>query len=96
MISPDDTINPSHERGFMILLVDDQIMIAEAIRRMLVDASDINFHYCSNPEEAVNVAKQVKPAVILQDLVMPNVSGLRLLRQYRDDPSLQDAATENC
>jgi len=37
--------------------------------------------------EAIAIAKAVKPTVILQDLVMPNVNGLDLVRQYRADPA---------
>ena len=70
----------------MVLLVDDQVMVAEAIRRALLGETEIEFHYCSNPAEAVAVARQVQPTVILQDLVMPAVDGLDLVRQYRADP----------
>jgi two-component system chemotaxis family response regulator WspR len=77
---------PSFRQSIMVLLVDDQVMVAEAIRRALLGEPEIEFHYCSNPEEAVALAKQVQPTVILQDLVMPAVGGLDLVRQYRADP----------
>lgn len=77
---------PAFRQSIMVLLVDDQVMVAEAIRRALIGEPEIEFHYCSNPAEAVAVAKQVQPTVILQDLVMPAVGGLDLVRQYRADP----------
>jgi two-component system chemotaxis family response regulator WspR len=73
-------------QSIMVLLVDDQFMVAEAIRRALLGEPEIEFHYCSNPAEAIALAKQVQPTVILQDLVMPAVGGLDLVRQYRADP----------
>ena len=73
-------------RSMMVLLVDDQIVIGEALRRALMDDPSIDFHFCANPLEAVAVARRVKPTVILQDLVMPQVNGLDLVRQYRADP----------
>ena len=75
------------QQSVMVLLVDDQLMVGEAIRRALIDEIEIELHYCSNPLEALAVAKRVKPTVILQDLVMPNVNGLTLVRQYRSDPA---------
>ena len=30
----------------MVLLVDDQTIVAEAVRRALVDEDGIDFHYC--------------------------------------------------
>ncbi|WP_339487409.1 PleD family two-component system response regulator [Pseudomonas sp. EL_65y_Pfl2_R95] len=74
----------------MVLLVDDQAMIGEAVRRALAEAEGIDFHFCSDPFKAVDIARQIKPTVILQDLVMPGVDGLSLLGDYRGDPALQD------
>lgn len=74
----------------MVLLVDDQPLIGEAIRRALANQPGIEFHYCSNPLEAIAVAEQIKPTVILQDLVMPGVNGLTLLREYRANAATRD------
>ena len=74
----------------MVLLVDDQAMIGEAVRRALAAEANISFHFCSDPLQAVALAEQIKPTVILQDLVMPGVDGLELLAQYRSRSTLQD------
>jgi signal transduction histidine kinase/HPt (histidine-containing phosphotransfer) domain-containing protein len=74
----------------MVLLVDDQVMVAEAIRRCLANQPSIDFHYCIDPTEAVRLANQIKPTVILQDLVMPGVDGLTLVRQFRANPGTQE------
>jgi len=67
-----------------VLLVDDQPLVGEAIRRMLLSEPDTEFHYSLHPQQALDVARTFRPTVILQDLVMPGVSGLDLLRQYRE------------
>ena len=67
------------------MLVDDQAMIGEAVRRMLASQDDIEYRYCDNPLEAIETAREWKPTVILQDLVMPDVDGLDLVRDYRAD-----------
>lgn len=74
----------------MVLLVDDQLIIAEAIRRVLAEQPNIDFHYCNDPAEAIAIAKKVKPTVILQDLVMPRVDGLTLVRLFRANPATKD------
>lgn len=66
-----------------VLLVDDQRIVAEGIRRMLENEKDIQFHYCSDPAIAIQLASEVKPTVILQDLVMPDIDGMTLVRYYR-------------
>jgi len=74
----------------MVLLVDDQAMVAETVRRMLADQRDVNFHYCDSPAEAIGTAERIKPTVILQDLIMPGVDGLTLVRKYRASPATKD------
>ncbi len=75
------------ETAIRVLLVDDQLLVGEAVRRVLLNEPEVEFHYCANPKEAIAVVKAVRPTVILQDLVMPNVNGLELVRQYRADQS---------
>jgi two-component system chemotaxis family response regulator WspR len=74
----------------MVLLVDDQLVVGEAIRRALLDQPGMEFHYCSDPHEALALAKKVQPTVILQDLVMPSVNGLDLVHRYRADPQTRN------
>jgi signal transduction histidine kinase len=80
----------SEEYKVMVLLVDDQAMVGEAIRRTLANQSNIDFHFCASSADALQIALQIKPTVILQDLVMPGVDGLTLVRQYRANPITQD------
>jgi two-component system chemotaxis family response regulator WspR len=72
-----------------VLLVDDQAMIGEAVRRMLIGIPNLTFHYCGSPDEAIAAAKRLKPTVILQDLVMPGTNGLDLVQRYRAEPETQ-------
>lgn len=73
----------------MVLLVDDQTIIAEAVRRILQSQPGFDFHYCSEGELAVATAKNLSPSVILQDLVMPDADGIELVQAYRRCPELQ-------
>ncbi|MGK7944804.1 MAG: SpoIIE family protein phosphatase [Microcystaceae cyanobacterium] len=66
-----------------VLLIDDQPMIGEGIRRMLMDEKDIRFHYCQDPTKALTIAQYTQPTVILQDLVMPDIDGLTLVKFLR-------------
>ena len=67
----------------LVLLVDDQMIIGEAVRRMLHGQAGIEFRFCQKGQEALATAAQLKPTVILQDLVMPDADGLDLVRGYR-------------
>ncbi len=66
-----------------VLLIDDQPIIGEAVRRMLSGEPDIVFHYIRDAAKARDAADQLKPTVILQDLVMPDIDGLTLVKTFR-------------
>jgi phosphoserine phosphatase RsbU/P len=68
-----------------VLLVDDQPMIGEVVRRMLAGEDDITFHFCKDPNQAIARANEIGPTVILQDLVMPDFDGLTLVRMFREN-----------
>lgn len=87
----DNTLKSGVPRyAIKVLLVDDQAMIGEAVRRMLAPEADISFLYCGDPANALKMAREQAPTVILQDLVMPEIDGLTLVKFYRADPALRD------
>lgn len=73
-----------------VLLIDDQAMIGEAVRRMLAGEPDIKLHYLNDPRRALEVCREIKPKLILQDLVMPDVDGLDLVRRFRQEADTRD------
>ena len=81
--SPDPT-------GHRVLLIDDQAMIGAAVRRLLAGQSDIVFEFCQGSSEAMATAASFQPTVILQDLVMPGINGLDMVRQFRGLPATAD------
>lgn len=89
-MAKDPEKNLHKETIIQVLLVDDQPIIAEGIRRMLENEKDINFHYCEEPSKAIDTAIDVDATVILQDLVMPDVDGMTLVRFYRANHTTKD------
>lgn len=85
-----DGFASANANSAMVLLVDDQAMIGEAVRRGLAHEENIDFHFCADPHQAVEQAVRIKPTVILQDLIMPGLDGLSLVREYRSNPATQD------
>jgi sigma-B regulation protein RsbU (phosphoserine phosphatase) len=65
-------------------------MVGETVRRMLAEEPGIEFRYCSDPAEAIDTANEFHPTVILQDLVMPDIDGLQLVRYFRANTATRD------
>jgi adenylate cyclase len=69
-----------------VLLVDDQRIVGEAVRRLLSAEPRIVLHVEQDPRRALARAVEVQATVILQDLIMPEVDGLDLVLEYRQSP----------
>jgi DNA-binding NarL/FixJ family response regulator len=65
-----------------VLLVDDQALFREGLRTLLDGRSDlVVVGEAGNGEEALNLAKRLRPHVVLMDLRMPVLDGVAATRQ---------------
>ncbi len=69
--------------NIVVLLIDDQLIIGEKVRELLEHDPHIAFQHCADAGDAIETASRLQPTVILQDLMMPGVDGLELLRQLK-------------
>jgi len=78
------------EYKIKVLLVDDQLIVGETVKRMLLENNEIEFYFCQQPTEAIKMAQEIQPTIILQDLIMPDIDGLTLVKFYRSHPKLKN------
>jgi DNA-binding NarL/FixJ family response regulator len=65
-----------------VLLVDDHSLVRRGFRRMLEDEEDIHVvGEASDGEEAVKLARSLKPRVVVMDCALPGISGLQATRK---------------
>jgi DNA-binding NarL/FixJ family response regulator len=65
-----------------VLLVDDHALVRRGFRRILEDEEDIAVKgEASDGEEAVRLARQLKPDVIVMDCALPGMNGLAATRK---------------
>jgi sigma-B regulation protein RsbU (phosphoserine phosphatase) len=75
------------EHNIKVLLIDDQRIVGETIRRMLADIPGLEYKFCADPAVALAEAEAFGPTVILQDLVMPGVDGIDMVRSFHANPA---------
>lgn len=80
-------IPPMSDQRIRVLLVDDQAFVGVVVKNLLAGESDIELHCCDKALDAIAQANQIKPTIILQDLVLPGIDGLTLVRMYRENPA---------
>jgi DNA-binding NarL/FixJ family response regulator len=67
-----------------VLLVDDHALVRKGFRRMLEDDAAISVvGESSDGEDAVRLAVQLKPKVIVMDCALPGLSGIDATRRIR-------------
>lgn len=72
-----------------ILLADDQNLIRAGFRALLDAEPDMKVvAECGTGREAVRLARQYRPDVVLMDIRMPDGDGLDATRQILSDPAL--------
>jgi DNA-binding NarL/FixJ family response regulator len=70
------------DRQISVLLVDDHSLVRRGFRRMLEDEEDIRvIGEASDGEEAVKLARSLKPQVVVMDCALPGMNGLQATRK---------------
>lgn len=65
-----------------VLLVDDHSLVRRGFRRILEDEPDIEVTgEAADGAEAVRLAKELQPNVVVMDCAMPNMNGLQATRK---------------
>jgi two-component system response regulator ResD len=76
----------AHEGQRSILIVDDEPTIVEVVARYL-DRAGYRTRTAANGEQALEAAAQERPDLVVLDLMMPGIDGLRVMRRLRDQAS---------
>jgi two-component system response regulator NreC len=73
-------------RKIRILLADDHTMVRQGFRMILAAQPDMEIvGEAGNGREAVELASELKPDVVVMDVAMPELNGIEATRRITDD-----------
>jgi two-component system response regulator NreC len=72
-------------KSIRVLLADDHNLIRAGLRLVVAQQSDFQVAgEAENGRQAVSLAEQLKPDVVVMDIKMPDLNGIEACRQIRD------------
>ncbi|MGF6108856.1 putative bifunctional diguanylate cyclase/phosphodiesterase [Pseudomonas frederiksbergensis] len=74
----------------VLLIVDDQATDLRVLSTAVRDLAEV--HIALSGEQALEIARQCRPDVVLLDIEMPGMNGFEVCRALKSDPELLDAA----
>lgn len=72
-----------------ILVADDEVFILRLLE-MALEKGGFEVVCCRDGKEALATAIEVRPQLILLDIMMPGLDGLDALRQLKENPATRD------
>ncbi len=76
----------------LLLIVDDEQNMREIIRAKL-EAANFEVAEAENGNQGINLARELKPDIILLDIVMPEMDGIEVLYKLREDNQTRNIKT---
>ena len=73
-----------------ILVVDDNAQNLELLVEYLQTIDDVETPTAADGIEALEMVQQVRPDLILLDIMMPRMSGFEVCRKLKSDPNTRD------
>lgn len=72
-----------------ILLIEDDILVARMYQKVF-NFEKLEVEVANNGLEGLEKAKELKPRLIICDVMMPKLNGLEVLSQLKADPETKD------
>lgn len=72
-----------------VLIIDDSSSNCE-LCRIYLELEGFQVHIAANGQEGINAVRQIRPDVVLLDIMMPGMDGFQMLEQFKADPSVRD------
>ncbi|MCD6413057.1 MAG: response regulator transcription factor [Elusimicrobia bacterium] len=74
----------------LILIADDEPYVREAIRAMVEELGDFDIVEAEDGRSLIDIAKRIRPDLIITDIVMPDIDAYHAIRELKADKNFRD------
>jgi signal transduction histidine kinase/DNA-binding response OmpR family regulator/HAMP domain-containing protein len=85
--APEKSVAPSS--SILVLCIDDDAEVIDLLRRYLIPEG-YSVRGAGSGEEGIRLAQELRPAVIILDIMMPEKDGWQVLRELKNNPATKD------
>ena len=68
-----------------ILMIDDEEHFCRTVKLDLERSGDFSVKTTTNPKECIKLAREIRPDLILLDIMMPAMDGYKVLKKLKKD-----------
>ncbi|MGB4254009.1 MAG: response regulator [Minisyncoccales bacterium] len=72
-----------------VLIIEDEEVLVD-MYKVELERLGFNVKYALDGEDGLKAAKEERPDLIILDLLLPGMSGMKVLRTLKDDPETKD------
>jgi CheY-like chemotaxis protein len=73
-----------------VLIIDDEQDFCYFVKKNLESSGDFEVNICDEGAKGVAFIKQLRPDLVLLDIVMPGINGTDIAAQMREDKDMKD------
>lgn len=73
-----------------ILIIDDEENFCKLVKKNIEQTGEFEVYMATNGEDGINLVREIKPDLILLDIVMPGMDGADVTSIIRNDETIED------
>ena len=73
-----------------VLIVEDDVFLMSLLKNRM-ESAGFSILAAKDGEEAIKILKEIKPDLILLDIILPGQSGFEVLEEMKSDPQISNA-----
>jgi len=74
----------------IVLMIDDEENFCQLVKKNIELTGEFEVHIATNGDDGIRLAREIKPDLILLDIVMPGMDGTDVISIIRNDKSIKD------
>ena len=73
-----------------VLIIDDEENFCKLVKKNIEQTGEFEVDIATNGDDGIRLAREIKPDLILLDVIMPGMDGADVISLIRNDKSIKD------